>query len=136
MTEVKLVDEMINGCPEVVIGLPDDQGPGGIEGFDDSDTKSIFQTTMATLDRDGPKLVVQPKMKVIFESSVMVECPFYSGDRSIQSNTHGPTLPSPIITYLTYYGVDQPVIVGRHTVAIWGQPLRRRGATKHPCPDD
>jgi hypothetical protein len=89
MANVQLKDQVVKRGPQVVIRLPHEDRPSGVDWFDLADPKAIFVSISMSLLRDGPELVIDPPVEFVFESAVVLDCPTHLGYGAFQASAHG-----------------------------------------------
>ncbi len=75
MPDVHLVDEVVKGGAEVVIGVPEDQGQASGQWLDLPGADTVLKSISVTLKSGGPSLSVIPPEDVVFDYSVVLSSP-------------------------------------------------------------
>jgi hypothetical protein len=75
MPDVHLVDKIIEGGPQVEVGVSQHQGEVGREWLDLARTYTVLKSISLALKRGGPSLSIIPPEEVSLDYSVMLNCP-------------------------------------------------------------
>jgi hypothetical protein len=87
-SHMELVDQVIEGSPQVMEAVTDEKRPRRVEWFDVSDVEAIFQSVVLSFGSDGAKLAVDPSVKFIYEHVKVVDCSLPLGDWLSQTAAH------------------------------------------------